>query len=85
MGSGAAKTFSAVRWGIAGNILTAWVLTLPGAGLIGAAAYGVCAIFGSGALGPVLVSVCGLTLIAGIFGRRSRSPQEPLVEPEPAR
>lgn len=88
MGSGAAKSFSAVRWGIAGNILTAWVLTLPGAGLIGAAAYGICIIFGDGALGPVLVSVCGLTLIAGIFGRRSaraRSIQEPLVEAEPAR
>lgn len=29
MGVGAAKRISAVRWGVAGNILTAWVLTLP--------------------------------------------------------
>ena len=29
MGVGASKRISAVRWGVAGNILTAWVLTLP--------------------------------------------------------
>ncbi len=39
MGVGATKRLSAVRWGVAGNIATAWVLTLPGAGLIGALSY----------------------------------------------
>ena len=34
MGVGATKRFSAVRWGVAGNIVTAWVLTFPGAALI---------------------------------------------------
>lgn len=29
MGVGASKRVSAVRWGVAGNIVTAWVLTLP--------------------------------------------------------
>jgi PiT family inorganic phosphate transporter len=29
MGVGSAKRFSAVRWGIVGNILAAWVLTFP--------------------------------------------------------
>jgi PiT family inorganic phosphate transporter len=29
MGVGAAKRLSAVRWGVAGNIVTAWVLTIP--------------------------------------------------------
>ena len=29
MGAGAAKRLSAVRWGVAGNIAVAWVLTLP--------------------------------------------------------
>jgi len=36
MGSGATRGFAAVRWGIAGNIAVAWVLTLPAAGLVGA-------------------------------------------------
>ena len=30
IGAGAAKRLSAVRWGVAGNIVAAWVLTLPG-------------------------------------------------------
>ena len=36
MGAGASRRFSAVRWGVAGNIAVAWVLTLPAAGLVGA-------------------------------------------------
>src|SRR3954447_24231918 len=32
MGSGAAKRLSAVRWGVAGNMVGAWILTLPAAG-----------------------------------------------------
>src|SRR3954464_2962205 len=35
MGSGAAKRLSAVRWGVAGNIFVAWLLTLPAAAAIG--------------------------------------------------
>jgi PiT family inorganic phosphate transporter len=54
MGAGAAKRVSAVRWGVAGNIVGAWVLTLPAAGAIGGLAYGVTRIFGTGALGPLI-------------------------------
>ena len=36
MGSGATKRLSAVRWGVAGNIVVAWVLTLPAAALAAA-------------------------------------------------
>jgi PiT family inorganic phosphate transporter len=36
MGAGASRRFSAVRWGIAGNIAVAWILTLPMSGLVGA-------------------------------------------------
>ena len=72
MGSGAAKRLSAVRWGVAGNIVFAWLLTLPAAAAIGAVAYGICAIFGEGALGPILVTLVGLALIAMMFVRRSQ-------------
>ncbi len=34
MGVGATKRLSAVRWGVAGNIVGAWILTFPGAGLV---------------------------------------------------
>jgi inorganic phosphate transporter, PiT family len=39
MGAGATQRLSAVRWGLAGNILVAWVLTIPAAALVAAACY----------------------------------------------
>ena len=39
VGVGAARRVSAVRWGIAGNIVVAWVITLPAAALISALFY----------------------------------------------
>ncbi len=39
VGVGAARRASAVRWGVAGTIVIAWVITLPAAGLIGAFFY----------------------------------------------
>jgi PiT family inorganic phosphate transporter len=36
LGAGASRRLSAVRWGVAGNIFTAWLLTVPAAGLVGA-------------------------------------------------
>jgi PiT family inorganic phosphate transporter len=70
MGAGAARRLSAVRWGVAGNMAMAWVLTLPAAAAIGALAYGFSRIFGEGALGPVITSVCVIALIAATLGRR---------------
>jgi inorganic phosphate transporter, PiT family len=39
LGVGATRRLSAVRWGVAGNIVVAWVLTIPMAALIGALAF----------------------------------------------
>ncbi|MFC0407809.1 inorganic phosphate transporter [Roseomonas elaeocarpi] len=39
VGVGAARRTSAVRWGVAGNIVVAWVVTLPAAAIIAALAY----------------------------------------------
>jgi PiT family inorganic phosphate transporter len=39
MGAGATKRLSAVRWGVAGNIIVAWILTIPMAALVAAALY----------------------------------------------
>jgi inorganic phosphate transporter, PiT family len=70
MGAGAAKRLSAVRWGVAGNIAVAWVLTLPAAAIIGALAYGISSVFGTGALGPIVVSLSVLGVLLAFFGRR---------------
>lgn len=39
VGTGSVRKFSAVRWGVAGRIVWAWILTIPGAAAIGAASY----------------------------------------------
>ena len=39
MGAGATRGPSAVRWGVAGNIVFAWLLTLPAAALVAAVLY----------------------------------------------
>ena len=75
MGAGAAKSLSAVRWGVAGNIFLAWILTLPCAAGVGALTYGLTRIFGSGATGPVVISVLALALLAfGFVKRLQRGP-----------
>jgi PiT family inorganic phosphate transporter len=70
MGAGAGKRLSAVRWGVAGNIVAAWIMTLPAAASVGAATFGLTRIFGTGAVGPIVVAVCMVSLLAMIFGRR---------------
>ncbi|SEN08635.1 inorganic phosphate transporter, PiT family [Sphingomonas gellani] len=44
VGVGSARRLSAVRWNVASNIVVAWFLTLPAAGVIGAAVYGLTAL-----------------------------------------
>ena len=39
MGVGATRRLSAVRWGVAGNIVVAWIVTLPASGAVAALAY----------------------------------------------
>src|ERR671922_2048073 len=61
LGAGASTRLSAVRWGVAGNIVLAWLLTIPCAGLVGAGMESVTRIPG----GVVFVLVLTAT-IAGL-------------------
>ena len=66
-GAGASRRFSAVRWGIAGNIVVAWVLTLPAAGLVGALMESVTRLPG----GDLIVFLlAGAIAAAAFLGRR---------------
>jgi PiT family inorganic phosphate transporter len=47
LGAGAVQRVSAARWGVASNIVVAWLLTLPAAATIGALAYGVAWLLGA--------------------------------------
>ena len=72
MGAGAGKRLSAVRWGVAGNIVVAWLLTLPAAAAMGALVYLVTDLFPE-AVGPVVIVVLGVAAVAGVFARRIRA------------
>jgi inorganic phosphate transporter, PiT family len=67
MGAGASRRLSAVRWGVAGNIVTAWILTLPAAGLVGALMEAVTRL----PAGDLIVFLlAGLIASAAFLGRR---------------
>ena len=72
IGSGAAKGMSTVRWGVAGNMLGAWVLTFPAAACTAGAVYGFTRMLGTGATDPVIVSIIGVIALALVFARRSQ-------------
>jgi inorganic phosphate transporter, PiT family len=70
IGSGLGRRGSSVRWGTAGRIAIGWVLTLPSAAIVGAAA----ALIAS--LGPVGIAfdtIVGIAVVAFIFWRSRRN------------
>ena len=46
IGVGAARRMAAVRWSVAGNIVVAWIVTIPASGLIAALCYYAAGLFG---------------------------------------
>ena len=80
IGAGAAKRVSAVRWGVAGSIVVAWILTLPCSAAVGAATYGVVRIFGQGSAGPLVVVAVLLLALLFAFARRAAVAREAAPE-----
>ena len=66
LGSGVGKKGAEVRWSVAGRMATAWVLTLPAAGLTGAVAYYAAHGIG-GTAGVAVIFVVLLAAATGIF------------------
>ncbi len=77
MGAGAAKRLSAVRWGVAGSIVIAWMLTLPAAGLVGAVVWWLTDGIGTGVVGPLLITVLSLGALAMLGAMRRQQLAEP--------
>lgn len=72
IGAGATQRISPARWGIADNIVVGWLLTLPVAAALGAIAYGLMRLFGTGIAGPVTIAVAALLLLVVAVLRRGR-------------
>jgi inorganic phosphate transporter, PiT family len=67
MGAGATRGLSAVRWGVAGNIVLAWLVTIPLAGAVGALMELITRVGGGDAIVFVLA---GLIAAAAFLARR---------------
>jgi PiT family inorganic phosphate transporter len=76
LGAGATRRLSAVRWGVAGNILAAWVMTIPCAALVGAGMQLVTRVPGGAAVVFALAAVIAAT---AFLARRAQA-----RAPEPA-
>jgi PiT family inorganic phosphate transporter len=70
IGTGLGKKGAEVRWNVAGRMATAWIFTLPSAGLVGAGAYFLAHAIG-GSTG-VIVDLIILVAVAGLIYWRSR-------------
>jgi PiT family inorganic phosphate transporter len=70
-GAGAGRRLAAVRWGVAGQMAVAWLLTLPAAAIVGAVAAWVAS---TGPAGTVIVTVVAIALAAGIYVASRRRP-----------
>jgi PiT family inorganic phosphate transporter len=77
LGAGATTRFSAVRWGVAGNIVVAWLLTLPCAALVGAGVEQLTAVEGGVAVAAALVAALAA---AAFYARTVRT----RLNPQPA-
>jgi PiT family inorganic phosphate transporter len=80
LGAGAVRGFSAVRWGVAGNILVAWILTIPAAAVVGAAMEVVTRLPG----GHAIVFVLAILIAGAAFGARRWETRRLTPNPEVA-
>jgi inorganic phosphate transporter, PiT family len=71
IGTGLGKKGAEVRWNVAGRMATAWVFTLPSAGLVGAGAFALA--HGIGGTIGVVIDLVILAAIAGFIYLRSRA------------
>ncbi|MBC3844029.1 inorganic phosphate transporter [Streptacidiphilus sp. 4-A2] len=72
LGTGVGKKGAAVRWGVAGRMATAWLFTLPAAGLVGAGAYALAnAVGGSAGAVVDLVLLVAVAVLIYLKSRRT--------------
>jgi PiT family inorganic phosphate transporter len=77
IGSGIGKRLASVRWGTAGQMAGAWVLTIPGSALAGAGAWEGAHLFGEGNAGPVIIGLIAAVLAGALYIVVQRTPVGP--------
>ena len=82
VGVGSTRRLSAVRWGVAGRIVWAWVLTIPAAAAVAAVTYAITV----SAFAVAALVLAGIAVVAALVmaRRRSSRPQTPTGPGQPA-
>jgi len=70
-GAGSGRRLASVQWGVAGQMVIAWALTLPSAAVVGAAAAWLAS---TGTVGTVIVVIVLVAAAAGIYAASRRRP-----------
>jgi PiT family inorganic phosphate transporter len=70
LGSGVGKPGAEVRWGLAGRMATAWLVTLPSAGIVGAGTYFI--VHGIGGFAGASIGFALLVIVSGLIYLQSR-------------
>ncbi|MDT4950128.1 MAG: inorganic phosphate transporter, PiT family, partial [Pseudonocardiales bacterium] len=70
LGSGVGKPGAEVRWGLAGRMATAWLVTLPSAGIVGAVTYFI--VHGIGGFAGASIGFALLVTVSGLIYLQSR-------------
>lgn len=94
LGAGVGRPGATVRWRVAGRMGVAWLITMPAAGLVGAATWWLAHVLGGGVLGAVAVVLVLVALSGAMYVRSRRDAvhagnvnddwQEPARERRPA-
>jgi hypothetical protein len=79
VGVGTTRRFSAVRWGLTGRVVYAWILTFPGAAMIAAAMYALLTVVPASFIGPV--GVVAAASWAVLFLRRRQRERAAVFAP----
>jgi PiT family inorganic phosphate transporter len=72
LGAGLGRRLAEVRWGVAGRMVAAWLITLPAAALVGGVSASV--VKHGGNFGTVVVALAGAAVAAGIVLLSRRNP-----------
>jgi inorganic phosphate transporter, PiT family len=77
VGVGSTRRLSAVRWGVAGRIVWAWILTIPAAATIAAVTYAITV--SPFAVAALVLAAAAVVAALVVAARRPREPAEPVA------
>lgn len=73
-GAGVGKKLSAVHWGVVGQMVTAWIFTLPAAALVAAGAFELSDFLGEEVAGPIVLAIIAIAAFSTIYVVTQRNP-----------